>query len=446
VGTRYEQGEWSDDAAAHFFRSNLKEWQDLNPTFAIHVWDTKEVDALVAIHFPEWWHIFVDLPAVEQADIARLMILVSYGGWYADLDSLPLRSLLDITNEVDLETHTTILGVEDSFEPEHRSLATNALVRRIRKDERAGPEEQQRVANNFLFALRPGSATLKRCLRIAKTRITNTDMHQYPTHSYLTVFRTGPDVLTAAVQQAEESEGVKLLSAEAVPLHDCNLGSWKTPELLAVHQADNGYTDDTQQALFECRLGHGRLRQGAVGKVAAHLERSAQLDERVLAALAAGGEGEGGVQLWMLLGLELLRLELLDDAANAFEKQLRLTPTHVPTRLRSGICSSERGGHSAAIAALTAAIEAAEGSNISSLLLLEAHYRLGVSLSQVGRVEDAAMAQQAVIALKHNVGSGEQREAREWVERSMAQLAALVQAEGERRQAAEISASELDEL
>ena len=62
-------------------------WATQNPTWEMKLWDDAECALFVATEFPEYLAAYAALPHnVERADFFRYMVVLRYGGVYADID------------------------------------------------------------------------------------------------------------------------------------------------------------------------------------------------------------------------------------------------------------------------------------------------------------------------------------------------------------------------
>lgn len=69
-------------------------WELLNPGWTVRVWDEGTLTAFIQREHPTWFVDWLGLSSViKKCDLARLLLLWTYGGFYADLDIEPLRSL-----------------------------------------------------------------------------------------------------------------------------------------------------------------------------------------------------------------------------------------------------------------------------------------------------------------------------------------------------------------
>ena len=154
-------------------------WRARNPTWRVRFWDDADCLAFVEAEFPRWARAYRALPKdVERSDFFRYLVVLRYGGVYADVDTecrVPLDELL-------APTDTLVVGWENEF-----ATASKAAARKyVRK----------RQVLQWVFAGAPGHPALRAaCEHVAShawsemSRAGNTD----------TLERTGPGALTDAV-------------------------------------------------------------------------------------------------------------------------------------------------------------------------------------------------------------------------------------------------------
>lgn len=82
------------------FQKTVRLWKELNPESTIIVWDEAGVMDFVRSRFPDFVDIFDGMPGttegaktIKKCDLARMLILYTYGGVYADCDLEPINSI-----------------------------------------------------------------------------------------------------------------------------------------------------------------------------------------------------------------------------------------------------------------------------------------------------------------------------------------------------------------
>lgn len=69
-------------------------WKIKNPQWKYHLWTGAEMNKLVETEFPGFWPIYRSLEyPIQRLDVIRYLILYTYGGVYADLDTECFRPL-----------------------------------------------------------------------------------------------------------------------------------------------------------------------------------------------------------------------------------------------------------------------------------------------------------------------------------------------------------------
>ena len=75
-------------------KASLAAWKDcaVQMDAAYHLWNADEVETLMHTRYHQFWDMYVQVPhPIMREDIGRIAILHSYGGIYADLDTIPNR-------------------------------------------------------------------------------------------------------------------------------------------------------------------------------------------------------------------------------------------------------------------------------------------------------------------------------------------------------------------
>ena len=88
-----------ENAAPHYFHSNVSKWKELMPLWEVRVWSNSDI---TIEHFPED---IIDLlgrvkKGAQKADIMRYFIIEKYGGVYMDSDVTPHRSLEPLITQI----------------------------------------------------------------------------------------------------------------------------------------------------------------------------------------------------------------------------------------------------------------------------------------------------------------------------------------------------------
>ena len=101
------------------FQQSHKRWKDLAKSMSVqyHLWNADEQESLIAQRYPQYWELYCNVRyPIMRCDIGRLLILHTYGGLYADLDTTPNRTWYE-------QAELAFAQVQD---PKRKSLSANA--------------------------------------------------------------------------------------------------------------------------------------------------------------------------------------------------------------------------------------------------------------------------------------------------------------------------------
>jgi Glycosyltransferase sugar-binding region containing DXD motif len=105
-------------------------WIRLNPGWEVRFWDDASCLEFVHREFPEYYRAYVALPKnVERADFFRYLVVLRYGGVYADIDAELRQPLDDVIHSTDMLVVGWEAEVADEAEKLHRHLARRRQVR-----------------------------------------------------------------------------------------------------------------------------------------------------------------------------------------------------------------------------------------------------------------------------------------------------------------------------
>lgn len=198
-------------------RASLGSWRRHHPDWSMVLWSRLDADHLVETAFPELQATYRGLARpVQRCDLLRYLLLLRFGGVYADLDlrcDAPLRPLL--------------LG-----EPRARLIV---LVERRLSGERAAeigelepiregrPEARERIANYFLAAS-PGHPILAEVVALVRTRA-----HLPVVRDYDVLYTTGPDVVSEVLASHRDRPDVVVLEegSAGTRLTHLERGAWR---------------------------------------------------------------------------------------------------------------------------------------------------------------------------------------------------------------------------
>jgi len=99
---------------------NIEQFRQLNPD---HVLCVHHEDAL-ADEYRELYDQADDL--ASKADLLRYSVLERFGGWYFDVDTVPLRPVSDIVHAYRLDGRRMIVG--EQYEKKHRLWINNGAI------------------------------------------------------------------------------------------------------------------------------------------------------------------------------------------------------------------------------------------------------------------------------------------------------------------------------
>ncbi len=101
---------WLGSPMPDHLRANIYEWERLHPSWQAHVWTEQNIPTLRNADLYHSARKLVPRDAVYQfqADIIRYELLYSFGGFYADVDARPIRSI-----EPALKNRTEFAAAED---------------------------------------------------------------------------------------------------------------------------------------------------------------------------------------------------------------------------------------------------------------------------------------------------------------------------------------------
>eukprot|EP00241_Pyramimonas_parkeae_P000729 CAMPEP_0114247346 /NCGR_PEP_ID=MMETSP0058-20121206/12974_1 /TAXON_ID=36894 /ORGANISM="Pyramimonas parkeae, CCMP726" /LENGTH=1002 /DNA_ID=CAMNT_0001360647 /DNA_START=399 /DNA_END=3407 /DNA_ORIENTATION=+ len=165
----------------------MQSWREFNPNYEIRFYDDAACRHFVATEFPEYFEAYQSLPKdVERADFFRYMVVLRFGGVYADIDT---ECRVPVDNYV-RASDTLVVGWENEFASDDEAFARH-FVRR-------------RQILQWLFMGVPGHPVLRgvcdRIARVAKFRFSNNTNRD-------TLERTGPGMWTDMVLRRSFSRG-----------------------------------------------------------------------------------------------------------------------------------------------------------------------------------------------------------------------------------------------
>lgn len=181
----------------------LGAWTARYPHWEAVILDARGAVQLVAQRYPDLAPLYAQLPpGVQRADIARLLLLGAYGGFYLDVDASPQEGDLDAL----LAAHAragALVFEEAVLSPEGAAAAGRAHPIRAGR-----PEARQRIANYFMASAPSASAeggggcprgAVRAMLEAVAQRLRAHPALSPSDADYEVLYTTGPDAVTEAV-------------------------------------------------------------------------------------------------------------------------------------------------------------------------------------------------------------------------------------------------------
>lgn len=182
-------GLWDDAPMPNFFKQNIKDWQESNPTYEIKVWGRADLERLVREYYPDLWTMYNSFDRrVQRADLGRYLILLHEGGWYADLDFVPKERPLHEMYNAYRNDASMILATELVMSREDAERIGSQEPIRKGQPEHHGP----RVGNYFM------GCCAKHPLMTSVVQRLEARCAENPviTRDYDILYTTGPDCMT----------------------------------------------------------------------------------------------------------------------------------------------------------------------------------------------------------------------------------------------------------
>jgi len=104
----------SDNELTERQRAAQKSWREFNPGWGYSFYDDTRSEEFVKEFYSDYYKVWPILTPVERADLWRYLIVHKYGGVYADIDTVCLRSLDDV---IDSEIDMVMFFETFKFEP-----------------------------------------------------------------------------------------------------------------------------------------------------------------------------------------------------------------------------------------------------------------------------------------------------------------------------------------
>lgn len=176
-------------------------WVTSNPGWVVRFYDDAQCLDMVRKEFPEYLDAYQSLPKnVERADFFRYLVVLRYGGVYADVDTESIVSMESVIGPGDL----LVVGWEAEF-----PSGTEAFERHF---------VRLRQVLQWVFAAAPGHPALREiCERVAA----NAKKTMSGSSNRDTLERTGPGLFTDVILKhaGKREEGIRILPQVAFGVH-----------------------------------------------------------------------------------------------------------------------------------------------------------------------------------------------------------------------------------
>jgi mannosyltransferase OCH1-like enzyme len=192
-------------------------WRRHHPDWRIVLWNRESALRLMQEAFPDLLPTYLGFPRpVQRSDLLRYLLLLRFGGVYADLDLRCEASLERLFRGASPDRLFVLIEIVLS-EAKAREIGQRQLIRHGR------PEIPRRLANFFL-ASPPGHPLLKEMIELVRSR-----SHLSVGCDYDVLYTTGPDVVTEVVDPHDKSSCVAIIDPVQAREYVTHLfsGSWR---------------------------------------------------------------------------------------------------------------------------------------------------------------------------------------------------------------------------
>ena len=205
-------GLWDDTPMSDLFVNTIQQWEQKG--WKIKVWDKQMCEHLLVL-YPEYKQLYDGFHRhVQRADLARYMIVHSEGGFYFDLDCLPVGHFSIPNKDAVFFVETVITN---DFVQETASIPIREGL----------PELPTRIAN-YAFGAVVGHHSLLAVMEVVKQRTLKFPIPVAPVDYYV-LFTTGPSALTRALYNLGSEPSLVIISkkkADHILKHGCT-GTWR---------------------------------------------------------------------------------------------------------------------------------------------------------------------------------------------------------------------------
>jgi len=97
-------------------------WEELNDGYEIHLWDQWSILTFIKAKYPEYFIFYLGIgldepekvQIIKRCDFARLLLLHAYGGWYIDMDCVPIRPISSLIDSQEVDHTQTVFSYSPS--------------------------------------------------------------------------------------------------------------------------------------------------------------------------------------------------------------------------------------------------------------------------------------------------------------------------------------------
>ncbi len=117
-----------EDSLSKNSKISAKTWKTTNPDFSYILWDSDSIKKLIKTKYPWFFDTWLDLSSEKEwENVARILVLDSFGGVFANKDSWATREIEPILKQFDLTEYNILIG-ETSFQnPVERIIRYRSL-------------------------------------------------------------------------------------------------------------------------------------------------------------------------------------------------------------------------------------------------------------------------------------------------------------------------------
>lgn len=106
-----------------------KRWKELHPTLEYKFWDEQNLDTFIQEHYPEFYEEWKNLDVmIKKCDASRYMFMHHYGGVYADEDTYPVKNVLSIYEDLEIDPDCAIFATETKDLKDWKTQAIKDLL------------------------------------------------------------------------------------------------------------------------------------------------------------------------------------------------------------------------------------------------------------------------------------------------------------------------------